>query len=157
MKKILLTHEGKKKLYDELNNLVKVVRPEVIEELKEARKQGDLSENADYDASKNRQAEVEGRIKEIEEILRNVKVISNKELLKEHKIISLGSTVEYKKINSNKVYKIKIVGIIEADPFLNTISNNSPIAKALLGHVVKDIVEVITTTQVYKIEILNTY
>lgn len=98
--KILLTKEGIKDLQEELDNLINIIRPAVIEELKEARAQGDLSENADYDAARNRQAEVEGRIKEIESLLTKAKEI--KEVKSKTGIIKLGSKVTFTNLLINK-------------------------------------------------------
>ncbi|WP_425380602.1 transcription elongation factor GreA [Spiroplasma endosymbiont of Stenodema calcarata] len=149
---ILLTKEGIKDLQEELDNLINVVRPEVIEELKEARAQGDLSENADYDAARNRQAEVEGRIKEIESLLTKAKEI--KEVKSKTGIIKLGSKVHFTNLLINKNFEIKIVGAVEANPFENTISNESPIAKAIIGQKVGDLVEIKGIQAPYKVKIL---
>ncbi|WP_374696674.1 transcription elongation factor GreA [Spiroplasma endosymbiont of Polydrusus formosus] len=150
---ILLTKEGIKDLQEELDNLINVVRPEVIEELKEARAQGDLSENADYDAARNRQAEVEGRIKEIESLLTKAKEI--KEVKSKTGIIKLGSTVTFTNLLINKKYELKIVGVVEANPFENTISNESPIAKAIIGKKGGDLIEIKGIQEPYKVKILT--
>ncbi|MFW4371305.1 MAG: transcription elongation factor GreA [Spiroplasma sp. hy2] len=150
---ILLTKEGIKDLQKELDNLINVIRPEVIEELKEARAQGDLSENADYDAARNRQAEVEGRIKEIESLLTKAKEI--KEVKSKTGIIKLGSTVTFTNLLINKKYELKIVGAVEANPFENTISNESPIAKVIIGKKVGDLVEIKGIQEPYKVKILT--
>ncbi|WP_338956125.1 transcription elongation factor GreA [Spiroplasma endosymbiont of Polydrusus cervinus] len=150
---ILLTKEGIKDLQEELDNLINVVRPKVIEELKEARAQGDLSENADYDAARNRQAEVEGRIKEIESLLTKAKEI--KEVKSKTGIIKLGSTIFFTNLLINKKYELKIVGVVEANPFENTISNESPIAKAIIGKKVGDLVEIKGIQEPYKVKILT--
>lgn len=150
---ILLTKDGINDLKEELNNLIIVVRPKVIEELKEARTQGDLSENADYDAARNRQAEVEGRIKEIELLLTKVKEI--KEVKSKTGIIKLGSTVIFINLLINKKYEFKIVGDIEANPFENTISNESPIAKSIIGKKNGDLIEIKGIQEPYKIKILD--
>lgn len=151
-KEILLTKEGIKELQKELDNLINFIRPEVIEELKEARTQGDLSENADYDAARNRQAEVEGRIKEIELLLIKAKEI--KEVKSKTGIIKLGSTVTFINLLINKKYKLKIVGAFEANPFDNTISNESPISKAIIGKKVGDLVEIKGIQEPYNVKIL---
>ncbi|WP_338988767.1 MULTISPECIES: transcription elongation factor GreA [unclassified Spiroplasma] len=150
---ILLTKEGIKDLQEELDNLINVIRPEVIEELKEARAQGDLSENADYDAARNRQAEVEGRIKEIESLLTKAKEI--KEVKSKTGIIKLGSTVTFTNLLINKKYELKIVGAVESNPFKNTISNESPIAKAIIGKKAGDLVEIKGIQEPYKVKILT--
>lgn len=149
-KKIYLTEEGLKELKAELNELINVKRPENIQAIKEARALGDLSENADYDAAKNDQAEIEGRIKRIEKMLENVEIIENVAT----DVVSLGCTVSIKYCdNDDEVDEYKIVGSQEADPFMSKISNESPIAKAIMNKRVGDIVEVESPNGVYKIEI----
>ncbi|AGR40920.1 transcription elongation factor GreA [Spiroplasma taiwanense] len=148
-KDIILTAEGLQELKDELTHLINVIRPQVIEELVEARAQGDLSENADYDAARNRQAEVEARIKEVEAMLSKAKLIEdNKSKTKEVKI---GSQVTFTSHKSKNDMTIKIVGAIEADPFENKISNESPLAKAMMGKIEGDSVEVRELKEPYKI------
>ena len=148
-KKTLLTAEGLKELQAELDDLINNQRPENLRAIKEARALGDLSENADYDAAKNEQARLEGRIKRLEKILENYELIESKESDK----VGLGSTVEIKYVDDNEEDEYKIVGSQEADPFSSKISNESPIAKALLNKKVGDIVEVESPTGSYKIEI----
>ena len=127
-KKTLLTEEGLNDLKNELDELINVKRPANLKAIKEARALGDLSENADYDAAKNDQAELEGRIKKIEKMLENYEIIENKSSDK----VGLGSTVEIKYVDDDETDEYKIVGSQEADPFMSKISNESPIAKALL-------------------------
>lgn len=148
-KKTLLTKEGLKDLQDELNDLINVKRPANLKAIKEARALGDLSENADYDAAKNDQAELEGRIKKIEKMLENYEIIEKTS----NDIVGLGSTVNIKNIDDDEEDQYEIVGSQEADPFMSKISNESPIAKALLNKKVGDIVEVESPNGVYKIEI----
>lgn len=148
-KKTLLTKEGLKDLQDELNDLINVKRPANLKAIKEARALGDLSENADYDAAKNDQAELEGRIKKIEKMLENYEIIDKTS----NDIVGLGSTVNIKYIDDDEEDQYEIVGSQEADPFMSKISNESPIAKALLNKKVGDIVEVESPNGVYKIEI----
>ncbi|AGM25000.1 transcription elongation factor GreA [Spiroplasma chrysopicola] len=150
---ILLTKEGIKDLQAELDNLINTVRPQVIEELKEARAQGDLSENADYDAARNRQAEVEGRIKQIEGLLTKAKEI--KEVKSKAGVIKLGSKVTFTNLLLKKDFEIKIVGAVEANPFENTISNESPIAKAIIGKKVGETVEIKGIQTPYKVTIVS--
>ena len=147
--KVLLTKSGVEKLEKERDYLINVERPRVIEELQLARSQGDLSENADYDAAKNEQAQIEGRIKTIEKMLENVTVIND--IPKD--IVGLGSTVAIKYIDDDDEDEYKIVGSQEADPFESKISNESPIAKALLNHKVGDVVTVESPNGNYEIEI----
>lgn len=149
-KKIYLTQEGLSELKSELNELINVKRPENIQAIKEARALGDLSENADYDAAKNDQAEIEGRIKRIETMLENVEIISNVATDK----VALGVTVAIKYCDDeDEIDEYKIVGSQEADPFMSKISNESPIAKAIMNKRVGDIVEVESPNGVYKIQI----
>lgn len=134
---IILTPQGYLDLETELNELKTVVRPRVIKDLKEARAQGDLSENSDYDAAKNEQGQVEARIAELEYKLEHSIIADGNN----NDCISIGSTVaiEY---GDDDVEEYQIVGSIEADPFDNKISNESPIGKAVLGHKKGDKVEV---------------
>ncbi|MBQ7104881.1 MAG: transcription elongation factor GreA [Bacilli bacterium] len=148
-KKIYLTREGLEELKNELDYLINVRRPENITAIKEARALGDLSENADYDAARNEQAELEGRIKKLEKMLENVEIIEKIDTDK----VSIGSTVSIKYVDDDDEDEYKIVGSQEADPFMSKISNESPIAKAILNKKVGDIVEVESPNGVYKIEI----
>ncbi len=129
--KVLLTQDGLDNLKKEREDLINIERPKVIEELSLARSQGDLSENADYDAARNRQAEVEGRIKEIERLIQNAEVIIEDNL--DSHIAGPGATVTFKDLSDNQTYTYKIVGSFETDPFHGKISNESPLAKALFG------------------------
>ena len=147
---ILLTAEGFLKLENELNDLKENQRPEVIKALKEARALGDLSENAEYDAAKNEQARVEGRIKELEYKLEHSRVMDgNKDT------VSIGSTVTVKYVDDDETEVYKIVGSLEADPFQNKISNESPIGKALIGKKVGEKVEVAVPDGINTFEILE--
>ena len=150
-KKTLLTEEGLKELQDELDELINVKRPANLKAIKEARALGDLSENADYDAAKNDQAELEGRIKKIEKMLENYEIIEKTS----NDVVGLGSTVNIKYIDDDEEDEYKIVGSQEADPFMSKISNESPIAKAILNKKVGDIVEVESPNGSYKIEITS--
>ena len=150
-KEILLTSEGFLELEEELNELKNERRPKVIEAIKEARAQGDLSENADYDAARNEQAEVEGRIKEIEYMLANAKII---EKSGSH-IVGLGSSVDILYVDDDEVENYSIVGSMEADPFENKISNESPIGRAIIGKQEGDIIDVESPTGSYQIKIVK--
>lgn len=152
-KEIILTLEGLEEKKQELVHLIEVVRPEVIRELVEARNQGDLSENADYDAARNRQAEVEARIKEVEAMISQAKIIDTRTNKKGD--AKIGSTVTYSKKGSDSDQTVKIVGAVEADPFQGLISNESPLAKAILGHNEGATVEVKEVRAPYKIIIKN--
>ena len=148
--KVYLTEEGLKELKDELDELINIKRPQNIKAIKEARAQGDLSENADYDAARNEQAEIEGRIKKLEYMLEHAEVIEKGD----NDSVSLGSTVGIKYVDDeDDTDEYKIVGSQEADPFASKISNESPIAKALFNHKVGDIVTVDSPNGSYQIEI----
>ena len=153
--KVELTKKGKKELEEEYQNLINVVRDEVKQQLAEARAQGDLSENADYDAARDRQAQVESRIKEIENILANAVIIDEEGGRKKGNKVSLGSTVTIKFLNTGKEEKYMIVGTVESDPFNNKISNACPLGEALIGKVVGDIVEVKGPKNSYKVEVVK--
>lgn len=150
--KIELTKEGEAKLTKELRHLIDIDRPEVLDQLAAARAQGDLSENADYDAARNKQAEVEARIKEIENILANAKIIDEKK--QTSKLVALGSTVEIKDLSDNTKATYTIVGTVEANPTKGLISNVSPLGKAIVGKKVGDIC-VVRVAREYKVEILK--
>ena len=152
-KPIYLTQEGYDELNQELDNLVNVKRPANIIAIKEARAQGDLSENADYDAARNEQAEIEGRIRQLEQMLENAQII--KEVSKDR--VGLGSTVaiQYLEDEDDEEDEYKIVGSQEADPFESKISNESPIAKAILNKKVGDIVTVDSPNGSYQVKITN--
>ena len=149
-----LTREGKKRLEEEYDLLINVTRDEVKRQLAEARAQGDLSENADYDAARNRQAEVEGRIKQIENILSNHIIIDEEGGKKKSNKIGLGSTVTVKFLNTGKEDHYMIVGTIESDPFNHKISNASPLGEALIGKTVGDIIDVKGKTN-YQVEVVK--
>ena len=152
--KTLLTEQGYQELKDELDHLINVKRPENIKAINDARSLGDLSENADYDAARNEQAELEGRIKQLEKILENVEIIDS---LKQDKgIVNIGNTVEIKYMDdSDDVEEYQIVGSQESDPFAFKISNESPIAKALMNHKKGEIVDVESPNGVYQVEITS--
>ena len=152
-KKIKLTQEGYDKLQEEYKELINVKRPANIQAIKEARSLGDLSENAEYDAARNEQAELESRIKYLEKILDN----GNYEIIKDKPTdkVGIGSTVKIKYVDEEDEEEYTIVGSQEADPLLSKISNESPVAKALLEHKIGETVEVETPNgSTYQIEIL---
>lgn len=138
--KVVLTYEGLQKLEAELNDLKIVKRKEVAQKIKEARAQGDLSENAEYDAAKDQQGEIESRIAELEKMLRNAEVIDEEDTQEGR--ISLGSRVRLHDMEFDEELTYSIVGSTEADPADGRISNESPVGKALLGAQVGDIVKV---------------
>ena len=140
MKKFLLTQEGKEKLEKEYQHYVEILRPNVIRELSEARAQGDLSENADYDAARNKQAEIEARIRDLEFTLNNVEVASEKSSKNK---ITATSTVVYYDTDDEEEYTIQLVGSIGSDPEKGKITTESSLGAAILGKEVGNEVEVI--------------
>ena len=153
--KIKLTKAGKEELERELRYLIDEERENVKRQLAEARAQGDLSENADYDAARNRQAEVEGRIKQIEDILSNFEIIDDEKSSKRKDgKVALGSTVTIRFLETGKEAKYMIVGTVESDPFNSKISNACPLGEALIGRSAGDIVDV-KAKKNYKIEIVK--
>ena len=151
--KTKLTKAGLKKLQDELDTLVQVTREQVKHQLAEARAQGDLSENADYDAARARQTEVEGRIKEIEDILGNYELID--ESSKNASKVGLGSTVTVKYLDLDQEKTFMIVGSVETDPLHGKISNASPLGAALMNKTLGDVLDVKGPTKSYKVEIVK--
>ncbi|MFI3175057.1 MAG: transcription elongation factor GreA [Bacillota bacterium] len=141
-KKVVLTYEGLKKLEEELETLKTVTRKEVAEKIKEARGQGDLSENAEYDSAKEEQAEMEARIVTLEKMLRNAEVIDEEEVSGD--VVGLGSKVEVLDVEFDELMTYFIVGSAEADPMNGRISNESPVGAALIGHTLGEIVVVDT-------------
>ena len=148
-KAIYLTKKGLEELKAELEDLINVKRPANIIAIKEARSLGDLSENADYDAARNEQAQIEGRIQKLEKMIENAVVIE--ETAKDE--VGIGSTVLISYIDDDDNDEYKIVGSQEADPFAGKISNESPIAKALLNKKVGDIVTVESPNGSYQVKI----
>lgn len=137
-----MTLAGKEKLEHELEQLKTVKRKEVVERIKIARSFGDLSENSEYDSAKEEQAFVEGRITTLENMIRNAKIIKEDELSTD--AVSLGRTVTFQELPDGDEESYTIVGSAEADPFEGKISNDSPIAKSLMGKKVGDEVSVQT-------------
>ncbi|KIL44488.1 transcription elongation factor GreA [Jeotgalibacillus soli] len=137
-----MTQAGKQKLEQELEQLKSVKRKEVVERIKIARSFGDLSENSEYDSAKEEQAFVEGRISTLEAMIRNAKIIE--EDVSMDGVVTLGKTVTFVELPNGDEEEYTIVGSAEADPFEGRISNDSPIAKSLLGKVVGDQVKVQT-------------
>ena len=152
--KVELTKKGKKELEEEYQNLINVVRDEVKQQLAEARAQGDLSENADYDAARDRQAQVESRIKEIENILANAVIIDEEGGKRKGNKVALGTTVTIKFLNTGKEEKYMIVGTVESDPFNHKISNQCALGVALIGKGLGDVVEVKGKVD-YQVEIVK--
>ena len=149
-KELYLTQEGMDELRRELDDLILVKRPEVINALKDARAQGDLSENAEYDAARTEQAIVEARIKELEAMLEKAVVITKSN----SDVVSIGSKVTLEYVDDDDTEEYSIVGSSEADPFTNKISNESPIAKAIMGLKAGSIVSVDSPNGKYDVKIL---
>lgn len=150
--KIYVTQEGLEELKKEQENLIHVVRQEVIEDLKAARAQGDLSENADYDAARDRQAQVEARIRELEVMLNNIEIIDDKQ--GSVRVAKIGSTVKIEELDTHQIDEFTIVGSVEADPLNGKLSNVTPLAEAILEHKVGQIVEVLVD-EPYQVKILE--
>jgi transcription elongation factor GreA len=138
-KKVYLTPEGREELRQELDELLNVRRPALAETLRKAIAQGDLSENADYHSAKEEQSFLEGRIQEIEAILRKAELIEETEF---SDVVSLGSRVTVVEDGMEDSETFRIVGIAEADPINGRVSHESPIGRALLGHRVQDVITV---------------
>ena len=143
IKKNLLTYAGLKKLEEELHDLKVVRRKEVAQKIKEAREQGDLSENAEYDAAKDEQRDIEARIEELENILKNAEVVVEDEV--DFDKINVGCTVKVFDVEFDEEMELKIVGSTEANSLKGKISNESPVGKQLLGKKVGD--EVVVETE----------
>ena len=152
-KEVFLTREGLTKLEDELEHLKAVKRREVAERIKEAISFGDLSENSEYEESKNEQAFIEGRIITLEKMLRNARVISEEDM--QHGVVTVGSTVKLKDLEFDDIVNYTIVGSAESDPANNKISNESPVGQALLGKTKGAVVEVTVPAGVLQYEILD--
>ena len=152
-KKNILTYEGLKKLEDELEELKVVKRKEVADKIREAREQGDLSENAEYDAAKDEQRDIEARIEEIEKILKNAEVVVEEEA--DLGKVSIGCSVKILDMEFDEELEYKIVGSMEANSLKGKISNESPVGKALMGKVVGDVVTVETQVGELQYKILS--
>lgn len=152
-KKNILTYEGLRKYEDELHDLKVVKRKEVAEKIKEAREQGDLSENAEYDAAKDEQKDIESRIEELESILKNVEVIYADEVDKEK--VNVGCVVTVKEVANGNVQIFRLVGSTETDVLNNKISNESPVGVALMGAKIGEVVTVEAPNGAFQFEILD--
>lgn len=152
-KKFLMTYHGVKKLEDELEVLKTVKRKEITEKIKVALGYGDLSENSEYDEAKNEQAFTEGRILQLENMLKNAVVVDESEISTD--VVSIGSIVKVKDFDFDEEVEYSIVGSAEADPINLKISNESPVGKALVGKKIGDIVEAVVPNGVSKFEILG--
>lgn len=152
-KKSILTYEGLRQLEDELHDLKVNKRKEVAQKIKEAREQGDLSENAEYDAAKDEQRDIEARIEEIDKILRNAEVVIEDEV--DVDVINIGCKVRIYDVEYDEELEYKIVGSAEANSLKGRISNESPLGKALLGKREGEVVDVETHTGTIKYKILD--
>ena len=149
-KKHILTYAGLKQYEDELQNLKVVKRKEVAQKIKEAREQGDLSENAEYDAAKDEQRDIELRIEELEKLLKNAEVVVEDEIDLDK--INIGCKVKLLDVEYDEEMEFYIVGSTEANSLQNKISNESPVGRALIGKVVGDCVDVETQYKVLEIQ-----
>lgn len=148
-----MTLEGKKKLEDELEEYRLKRRPEVIKRIKIARSYGDLSENSEYESAKDEQAMVESRIAQIENMLQYAEIIDNEDVDKDE--VSMGRTITIQELPDEEPEEYQIVGESESDPFNGKISNESPMAKGLLGHKVGEVVEVEVPSGTIKLKIVK--
>ena len=152
-KKNILTSEGLKKLEDELDDLIVVKRKEVAQKIKEAREQGDLSENAEYDAAKDEQRDIEARIEEIEKILKNAEIVDEDEVNTD--TINVGCQVKILDCEFDEELIYKIVGSTEANSLKGKISNESPVGRALIGKKVGEMVSVETQVGTVQYNVLD--
>ena len=152
-KKNIMTYAGLKKLQDELQDLKVNQRREIAQKIKEAREQGDLSENAEYDAAKDEQRDIEERIEQIEQILKNAEVVDEDEV--DLDVVNIGCLVRVLDIEYNEEEEYKLVGSSEASSLQNKISNESPFGKALIGAKVGEVVEVEAPAGVVKYKVLS--
>lgn len=152
-KKNILTYEGLKKLEEELQDLRVNKRKEVAQKIKEAREQGDLSENAEYDAAKDEQRDIEARIEEIEKILKNVEVVDEDSL--DTETVNFGCTVHVLDMELNMEMEYKVVGSTEADILNGKISNESPLGAALVGAKAGQVVTVMAPEGTFNYKILD--
>lgn len=150
---VLLTREGLEKIKAEYDMLVSEKREEISERLKEAISYGDLSENAEYDAAKNEQAEIEERIHKLETMIKNAKVIDESEISKDY--VNVGTIVKVRIQETGTVCHYAIVGLAESDPFEGKISNDSPVGRSLIGERVGAVVEIQVPNGIRHYEILE--
>ena len=152
-KKNILTYAGLQKLEEELHDLKVYRRKEVAEKIKEAREQGDLSENAEYDAAKDEQRDIEARIEELEKLLKNAEVVVEDEIDLDK--INVGCKVKVRDLEFDEDMEFSIVGSTEANSLQNKISNESPVGQALIGKKVGDIVDVETQMGTIQYQVLE--
>lgn len=152
-KKHILTSKGMQALEDELQDLKVVKRKEIAQKIKEAREQGDLSENAEYDAAKDEQRSIEARIEELEKIIKNAEVIDESAI--DNDTVSIGSTVKFYDEEFDEELEYRIVGSTESDILKGLISNESPLGKALIGSKIGEEIEVEAAEGISKYRILG--
>ncbi len=152
-KKHILTYAGLKQYEDELQNLKVVRRKEVAQKIKEAREQGDLSENAEYDAAKDEQRDIELRIEELEKLLKNAEVVVEEEI--DVNKINIGCKVRLLDVEYDEEMEFYIVGSTEANSLQNKISNEAPVGRALIGKSVGDVVDVETQAGIIQYKVLE--
>ena len=152
-KKHILTYAGLKQYEDELQNLKVVKRKEVAQKIKEAREQGDLSENAEYDAAKDEQRDIELRIEELEKLLKNAEVVVEDEIDVDK--INIGCKVKLLDVEYDEEMEFFIVGSTEANSLQNKISNEAPVGRALIGKSVGDVVDVVTQAGIIQYKVLE--
>ena len=152
-KKHILTYAGLKQYEDELQNLKVVRRKEVAQKIKEAREQGDLSENAEYDAAKDEQRDIELRIEELEKLLKNAEVVVEEEI--DVNKINIGCKVKLLDVEYDEEMEFYIVGSTEANSLQNKISNEAPVGRALIGKSVGDVVDVETQAGIIQYNVLE--
>ncbi len=152
-KKNILTYEGLKQLEEEIHDLKVNRRQEVAQKIKEAREQGDLSENAEYDAAKEEQRDIELRIEEIDKILKNAEVIVEEDV--DSSRINIGCHVKIKDMETNETMEYKIVGSTEANVLKGKISNESPVGKAMIGAKKNQVIEVETQAGMLKYKMMS--
>jgi len=153
LKDVILTPEGYENLKQELDVLRTDRRREIAERIRVARAFGDIAENAEYDDAKNEQAMLEHKIAQLEERVLNARVIDKKEISKD--VVSIGSRVKLKDMETNKSVEYRIVGSAEANPAENKLSNESPVGKAIIGHKKGEVVEVAAPRGTLKFKILG--
>ena len=151
--KVVLTYEGLQKMEAELNDLKISKRKEVAQKIKEAREQGDLSENAEYDAAKDEQRDIELRIEELEKLLKNAEVVDEDEIDLDK--VSIGCQVKVYDVDFDEEMEFSLVGSSEANSLKGKISNESPVGKALIGAKVGDVVEVETQAGLIQYKVLE--
>ena len=151
--KMIITYAGLKEMEEELHHLKVVTRKEIAQKIKEAREQGDLSENAEYDAAMDEQRDIEARIKELEKMLKNVEVVDEDEI--DLQTVNVGCTVRVLDMEFNEEVEYKLVGSKESDILKNKISNEAPIGRALLGKKIGDVVSVEGINQVNDFRVID--